>query len=133
MEYNTLSLIVNEHEKTLQGAGISTINELLVSGATPSGRSALAELTGLMDKCIIGWLNRADLSRIKGIGAQYALHLECAGVNTVPELATRNAQNLYDTLKSINSDKRLVRMMPSLPKVENWVAQAKNLPRAVYY
>jgi len=133
MEYNTLSLIVNEHEKTLQGAGISTINELLVSGATPSGRSALAELTGLMDKCIIGWLNRADLSRIKGIGAQYALLLECAGVNTVPELATRNAQNLYDTLKSINSDKRLVRMMPSLPKVENWVAEAKNLPRAVYY
>lgn len=133
MEYNTLSLIVNEHEKTLQRAGISSINELLVSGATPSGRSALAELTGLMDKCIIGWLNRADLSRIKGIGAQYALLLECAGVNTVPELATHNAQNLYDTLKSIKSDKRLVRMMPSLPKVENWVAEAKNLPRAVYY
>lgn len=132
MEYNILSIITYGHTKTLNNAGITTIDELLERGATPSGRSKLAELTGLMENCIAGWLNRADLSRISGIGAQYALLLECAGVDTVTELATRNAQNLYDTLKSINSDKRLVRMMPSLPKVESWVAQAKDLPRAVY-
>lgn len=133
MEYNVLSIIAQNHFKTLCNAGITTADDLLQKGATASGRSALAELTGLMEKSIIGWLKHADLSRIKGIGAQYALLLECAGVDTVQELATRNAQNLYQTLKSINSDKRLVRMMPSLPKVEDWVTQAKMLPRAIYY
>lgn len=132
MEYNILAMIAHGHEKKLVNAGITSIEDLLRTGATSNGRKTLVELTGLMEKCIIGWLNRADLSRIRGIGAQYALLLECAGVNNVSELASRNGYHLYQALKSLNADKRLVRMMPSLPKVEDWVSQAKHLPRAIY-
>jgi len=38
-------------------------------------------------------VNHADLCRIDGVGSEYADLLEAAGVDTVPELAQRNAAN----------------------------------------
>lgn len=82
---------------------------------------------------MLNWVNRADLSRIKGVSTQYADLLECAGVDTVPELAQRNAANLQAKMAEVNEEKNLVRKVPSPSQVEDWVAQAKELPRAVCY
>lgn len=49
----------------------------------------LAEKPDLNEKRVLNWVNRSDLSRIKGISTHYADLLECAGVDTVPELAQR--------------------------------------------
>lgn len=73
------------------------------------------------------------MDRIKGIGSEYADLLEAAGVDTVPELAQRNADNLYAKLKEINEAKDLVRRLPSEAQVVDWVAQAKALPRLLEY
>jgi hypothetical protein len=51
----------------------------------------------------------------------------------VPELAQRNPQNLFQKLGEINAEKHLVRRLPTAAQVENWVAQAKELPRQVTY
>ena len=59
--------------------------------------------------------------------------LEQAGVDTVVELATRNPDHLYQTLVAVNEAKMLVRKLPVLSQVEDWVMQAKNLPRVVSY
>ncbi|NOR79748.1 MAG: DUF4332 domain-containing protein, partial [Methyloprofundus sp.] len=54
--------------------------------------------------------------------------LECAGVDTVPELAQRRADNLHAKMMEANDEKKLVRKVPALSQVEDWVAQAKELP-----
>jgi hypothetical protein len=51
----------------------------------------------------------------------------------VIELATRNPGNLYQTLVAVNEAKKLVRKLPVLSQVEDWITQAKNLPRIITY
>lgn len=117
----------------LAAAGISTTEALLKTCATPAGRKELAAQTGLDASRILGFANRADLFRIKGIGTQYSDLLEAAGVDTVPELAQRNAANLHAKMAEVNSAKKLVRQLPTARLVEDWVAQAKSLPRVIEY
>jgi len=115
----------------LEDAGITSIENLLEVCCVKKGRSHIASRTGISEKLVLNWVNRADLSRIKGISTQYADLLECAGVDTVPELAQRNAGNLQVKMAEVNDEKNLVRQVPSALQVEGWVAQAKELPRVI--
>ena len=117
----------------LAGAGVRSREDLLEKGSTPNGRKDLAEATGISGKLILEWVNLADLFRIKGIGEEYSDLLEEAGVDTVVELAQRNAENLFVKLQEVNAEKKLVRKLPALSQVTNWVAQAKELPRVIQY
>ena len=117
----------------LQQVGIESIEDLLNKGAAPQGRKEMAEKTGISPKLVLRWINRADLARVQGIGEEYGDLLEAAGVDTVPELAQRNPQNLYQKLSEVNAEKKLVRHLPSQAQVESWVAQAKELPRVMTY
>lgn len=117
----------------LQEAGVNSVEAMLKVCATPQGRKDLAETTDISDKLILEWANRADLARIKGVGTQYSDLLEAAGVDTVPELARRNPQNLYQAMVSTNEIKSLVRKLPTENQVAGWVEQAKALPRALEY
>lgn len=121
------------YEQKLQEAGVKTIEALLERGATPQGRKELAEGTGIGDERILDWVNRADLFRIKGVGEEYSDLLEAAGVDTVVELSRRNAENLYAKLTEVNAEKELVRRLPTLSQVGNWIEQAKELPRKINY
>jgi len=117
----------------LAGAGVRSLEDLLEKGSTPNGRKDLAEATGISGKLILEWVNLADLFRIKGIGEEYSDLLEEAGVDTVVELAQRNAENLFVKLQEVNAEKKLVRKLPALSQVTNWVAQAKELPRVIQH
>jgi len=117
----------------LGAAGIGTTEALLEKGCTRTGRTALAEQTGLSDKLILKWVNMADLCRIKGIGGEYAELLECAGVDTVKELRTRNPENLAAKLAEVNEEKKLVRQVPPPSAVTGWVQQAGELPPKLEY
>ena len=134
--------IGEQYAQKLADAGIKTTEALLKKGANPQGRKAIAEATGLSPKLILGWVNRVDLFRIKGVGEEYADLLEhagvdtvkeLAGVDTVPELAQRNPGNLYQKMVEVNEEKKLVRQLPTEAKVVDWVAQAKELPRKITY
>jgi predicted flap endonuclease-1-like 5' DNA nuclease len=113
--------------------GISTIEALLEAGKTPQGRKGLAEKASISAKLILEWVNLADLYRIKGVGEEYSDLLEEAGVDTVSELAQRNAENLYAKMVEVNAEKKLVRKLPTQAQVGNWVEQAKALPRVIEY
>ena len=117
----------------LREAGITTTDKLLEATLTPKQRKELAEATGISPKLILRFANMADLFRITGVGQEYAELLEAAGVDTVPELAQRNAENLTAKMEEINEEKSLVRRTPSLASVEKWVQEAKSLPRALTY
>jgi predicted flap endonuclease-1-like 5' DNA nuclease len=113
--------------------GIKTVEGLLKAGASPKGRSDIEKGTGISGTLILEWVNHADLYRIKGVSEEYSDLLEEAGVDTVVELAQRNPENLYDKIKEVNMEKKLVRRLPSARQVAHWVMQAKSLPRVVTY
>jgi predicted flap endonuclease-1-like 5' DNA nuclease len=121
------------YAKKLRDEGIKTTDDLLEAGATTKGRKELAEKTGIAERSILEWVNKADLFRIQGIGEEYSDLLEAAGVDTVVELSRRNPENLHSTLMGINEVKALVKRVPTLSSVEDWVDQAKSLPRKVEY
>jgi predicted flap endonuclease-1-like 5' DNA nuclease len=117
----------------LRTADITTTDKLLLGTKTKKQRKELAEATGIAEKKILKFANMADLFRISGVGQEYAELLEVAGVDTVPELAMRNAENLTAKMEEVNEAKNLTRRTPSLKEVEKWVAEAKSLPRALEY
>jgi predicted flap endonuclease-1-like 5' DNA nuclease len=115
----------------LKDAGATTIEKLLDHGKTKAGRQALAEATGIAEKRLLTFVNHADLMRVKGIGGEYAELLEAAGVDSVPDLARRNADNLHAKLAEVNEEKELVRSLATAEQVAGWVAQAKDLDKVV--
>ena len=112
----------------LRGAGIKDTDGLLETCCTGGGRRQVAEKTGIGESQILKWANMADLFRVKGVGSEYAELLECAGVDTVKELATRNAENLAAKMAEVNEAKKLTRRVPNAAAVQDWVEQAKGLP-----
>jgi predicted flap endonuclease-1-like 5' DNA nuclease len=117
----------------LDAAGLRTTDDLLQAGATARGREGLAAATGISEKLILRWVNMADLFRIKGVGEEYSDLLEAAGVDTVPELAQRRADNLTVKMAEVNEQKRLVRRLPTEDQVTSWIESARSLPRVVIY
>jgi len=121
------------YAEKLKQSGIATIEALLEKGASPQGRQELAEATGISQALILRWVNHADLFRIKGVGSEYSELLEASGVDTVPELAQRNPENLYSKLVEVNQEKKLVRRPPTQSQVKDWVQQAKQIARVITY
>ncbi len=117
----------------LKGAGIGSLEALLEKGATPKGRKELAETSGISEKLILEWVNHADLYRIKGVGSEYSDLLEEAGVDTVVNWRSASPKTCTPRLAEINAEKKLVRKLPTLKQVQDWVAQAAKLERKVHY
>ena len=117
----------------LKEAGVANTEALLKMGSTPKGRQEIAEKSGISEKQILEWVNHVDLFRIKGVFEEYADLLEEAGVDTVPELAQRKPENLLEKMTAVNAEKNLVRRLPVLSQVTDWVEQAKQLPRVITY
>lgn len=121
------------YAEKLIAAGITTSDLLLEKGKTPKGRNELEEATGLSSKLILTWVNHADLFRVKGIGPQFAELLEAAGVDTVKELATRNAENLARKMLEVNEAEHRVKRVPVVAEVQKMIDLAKELPGVVTY
>ena len=119
------------YAEKLAQVGITTVDMLLQLGATRKGRKEIATRTEVSEQLVLNWVNKADLFRIKGIGTQYAGLLETAGVDSVPELAQRNPEQLLMKLQEVNDSRHLVRSMPYLKQVSKWVGRARELPRVV--
>ena len=117
----------------LVAAGVKTVEVLLDKAKDPKGRKALAEASGIDEKKILNWANKADLMRLKGVGEEYSDLLEAAGVDTVKELKHRNAENLLAKMTEVNEAKKLVRALPTLKAVTDWIEQAKVLPAVMTY
>lgn len=117
----------------LHDAGVAKASELLQRGATPKGRAELAAATGLSADTILMSVKRLDLMRIKGVGSKYAKLLLAAGIDSVPELATRNPANLLAKMTEVNAAEHIVEALPSEHEVAGWVAMAKTLPKVVVW
>ncbi|MDH3580805.1 MAG: DUF4332 domain-containing protein [Hyphomicrobiales bacterium] len=135
MSYSVIDVegIGPAYAKKLKAVGVRTTGTLLKRAASPKGRKALAQETGINEKTILKWANMSDLMRIKGVGEEYSELLEAAGVDTVKELKQRRADNLAKAMAEANSKKKLVRVVPGEKSAASWIAQAKKLPAVLTY
>lgn len=115
------------YREKLEPAGIQTTDDFLTKCCDSKGRKAMAEETGISEKLLLTWANRADLMRISGVGPQYSELLEAAGVDTVKELRNRNADNLTVAMETTNEEKKLARTSPAAKTVQTWIEQAKTM------
>ena len=111
----------------LAAAGIRTPNDLLVHASTLKQRRSLAASTGISQDLILKWVNMADLFQIQGIGLVYADLLEEVGVDTSRELARRKPKQLIVQMQKANSEKKLVRKLPSLKQIQKAIAIATEI------
>jgi predicted flap endonuclease-1-like 5' DNA nuclease len=125
--------IESTYVEKLKETGITTTEALLERGSSLKGRQEICRATGISEEKVLRLVNLSDLFRIKGIGDEYSDLLEAAGVDTVPEMATRNAKNLYETLVTINQERNIVRQVPSQTTINKWIENAKTLPRVIKY
>ena len=120
-----------KYAERLQAAGIKTTDDLLSACGSRKGRDDVAAQTGFSASQLLKWANMADLMRISGVGEEYSELLEAAGVDTVKELATRNAENLAAKMKEVNEANKLTRAVPAASQVQKWVDQAKTMDPAI--
>ncbi len=123
------------YAKKLSANGVRSCEKLLEAGATRKGRKELAGVCGIDEKRILGWVNRADLFRVRGVSTQYSDLLEAAGVDTVKELRRRRADNLTEAMVAANARRKnkLVRQVPVESQVQRWIDHAKELDPVVKY
>ena len=117
----------------LKSLGIRTTAALLEAARTVKGRKALAAKTGISEQQLLEWANVSDYMRIPGMGKAKVGLVRAAGVTTVRELALRNPARLAETMKEVNTKRKLVRVLPSEKSVEQLIAQARKLQPKITY
>ena len=121
------------YAERLRASGCAHANTLLERGCSKKGREELCEESRISEKQILRWVNFADLLRIDGIGPEYAELLEASGVDSVPELAQRDAAYLTERCAETNAVRTLTRKIPTGAQVENWIKQAIELGHKIEY
>ena len=117
--------------RKLEKEGIKTLQGLLRKGADRKGRREIAKKCKVSEKLVLGWVNRADLRRIRGVGRGYSDLLEKSGVDTVKELSKRKAANLHKKMSTVNRKRKIVGQLPGEKMVSKWIRQAKRLKSLV--
>jgi predicted flap endonuclease-1-like 5' DNA nuclease len=117
----------------LKSVGIRSTAALLKRAATPKLRKELAQTTNIESELILKWANIADLTRVRGIAADYAELLQAAGVNTARDLARRNALTLAGRLAEANGTKHRVALLPKEKRIARWIKVAKATPPGIEY
>lgn len=112
----------------LREAGIDHSAEFIEATKTRYARQKLAAETGIPYKVVLGLAQKAALMRIEGVGPRQSNLLAAVGVDSVTELAQRNAANLQDRLALANTfEPKFVDHLPSVATIQKWVDAAKKL------
>lgn len=118
--------IGDEYSKSLKKAGIETCEELVP--LSKNDLKELADKSGISPKLLDKWQEHADLMRIKGIGPEYAELINKIGIDSVAEFAQRNPENTLEKIEEFDKkNPDVVRRLPLLDEIKEWIAQAKDL------
>ena len=117
----------------MKKVGIRTTEKLLETAKSLRGRQMLAEKTDIAQDQLLRVANLIDRMRIKGVGQDYAVLLELAGVSTLRELRYRNPARLAEAMAKANMERKLVRVLPSEQTVGRWIDHARKLPVKISY
>ncbi len=125
--------VPNDLRIALRHRRITNCVQLLQIAGGPEGRAALARALRADPELILRLVQRADLSRIKGIGAIFGLMLEELDIRDVQTLARQRPERLHARLKEYNRRERLARRSPTPEEIEDWIRQARSLQPMISY
>jgi predicted flap endonuclease-1-like 5' DNA nuclease len=123
--------ISNQVRNKLKRHGVTYTHQLLEAAGRQESRCQLAAQSGIEEPVLLRLTCRADLSRVKGVGAIFADMLELVGVDRVSSLARHDPARLYGALHDLNAAERFARRAPTQDEVVDWVTQARSLPHLV--
>jgi predicted flap endonuclease-1-like 5' DNA nuclease len=123
--------ISNQVRNKLKRHGVTYTHQLLEAAGRLDRRRELAARSDIEEAVLLRLTCRADLARIKGVGAIFADMLELIGVDRVSSLAGRDPARLYELLHDLNAAERFARRAPTQDEVADWVTQARALPHLV--
>jgi len=117
-----------KHAKLLEKAGIKEVDDLL--SLSYYQIKQLARSIGVAVKTLDTWQEHADLMRIEGITPELAKAINIIGIDSVKELAYRNAKKTIEKLKGLKKDNpKILTKVPTLKNIEDWISEAKNLAK----
>lgn len=111
--------------KKLARAGVTTVSGLLERTESQKDLTALAEQADISVDQLKDWQQKADLTRIKGVGAEYQHLLQAAKIGTIEALASITKPELEKRLAYL--EKLGFDQIPSIDVAKDWIAQAKKL------
>src|ERR1700730_16214357 len=117
----------------LKSLGIRTTDGLLEAARTVKGRKGLAAKTGISEQPLLEWAIFSGHLRVAAKGKAKVGLVRAAGVTTVRELALRNPARLAQNMREVNTQRKLVRVLPSEKSVEQLIAKARKLQPKISY
>lgn len=117
----------------LKARRITSCGQLLEAAGAIERREQLARSTGIDPDLITMLVQRADMSRVNGVGAVFGMMLEDLGIRDVQSLADQDIEGLHQELRSYNQQERLARRSPTPEEVQDWIVQARELNPLVSY
>ena len=115
----------------LRSAGVHSTDILLKKCATPEQRAAVAQTFGFDIDLLTKWVHIADLFRIHGAGTQYVRLIIASGIDSTASLAHVSPEALLEKMAMANGDRKLVRQLPRLSTVTEWINTTKGMARRV--
>jgi hypothetical protein len=76
-------------------------------------------------------VHHADLLRVRGVGAEYAVLLVEAGVDTLRDLRRRNPTALLAKIIGMNGSQKVVDRLPTEAMVDGWITDAGALEPSI--
>lgn len=117
-----------EYQKKLEYAGVKTVSDFLAVTKNQTQRDELSHRCGIPVGHINKWASMVDLSRVDGVGFQYAELLTHSGVTSVADLRKRNSENLYEIIKNKNDGgKHFTSQVPTADLLDKFISNSKSL------
>lgn len=107
-------------------AGIAGINAFMVKTQTKEDLQAVASETGFSTDQIADWRDRADLTRVKGVGESYLDLLHRSEIWTVEQFADADAAMIAERIQKLDIP-GMPEQLPGEDQISNWIREAKKL------
>ncbi|MCF2139209.1 MAG: DUF4332 domain-containing protein [Candidatus Lokiarchaeota archaeon] len=116
-----------KYAEALKKIGITKTDELLK--IKQKDVADVAKKINVPKKNLDKWIEIADLMRIKGVAEEYSEALNRIGIDSVKEFKHRNAANTLTKLEELNRKfPDILRKLPNIDMIKEWISEAKKLP-----
>jgi predicted flap endonuclease-1-like 5' DNA nuclease len=121
--------VPQQYRTLLKARRITSCGQLLAAAASADQRVALARAAGLDPERLLDIVRQADIARVNGVGQVFGMMLEQLGVPDVATLARQDPAELHERLRQYNQFERIARRSPTPEEVQDWIEQARALPK----
>lgn len=128
-----MSCLNEQQVSVLRNAGYNTTEEFLTYCCKVTHRRKLAAETGIDLDLILNLTNLCDLFRVHGIDEKLARLMREEHIFTLRALRNRVPSHLHPILEKLNQEKHICSRIPTLPELEEIIADAKKIKPCLTY